>query len=43
MVDLDPALGEKLLEVAVGEPIPEVPAHREQDDLRREPEPGERP
>jgi len=32
VVDLDAALGEELLEVAVGEPVPQVPAHREQDD-----------
>lgn len=33
------SIGEKLLEIAVGEPVPQVPAHRGQDHLRREAEP----
>ncbi len=41
VVDRDPTLGEQLFHVAVGEPEPEVPTHREDDDLGREPEPGE--
>ena len=42
MIDLDTALGQQLLQVAVGEPVPEVPADRDRDHLRREPEPGKR-
>jgi hypothetical protein len=42
VIDLDATLTEELLDVAVGEPVPEVPAHRQDDDLGREPEPGER-
>ena len=42
VVDLDAALGEQFFEVSVGEAVPEVAAHREQDHLGREPEPGER-
>jgi hypothetical protein len=41
MVDLDAAFSEELLEIPVGQPVPQVPAHGDQDDLRREPEPGE--
>jgi len=34
VVDLDTTLGEKLFEVPVGQqPVPEVPAHRQQDHL----------
>ena len=42
VVDLDPVLGEKLLDVSVGQAEPQVPADRQGDDLRREPVPGER-
>jgi hypothetical protein len=42
VVDVDAALGEKLLDVAVGESVAQVPAHRHQDHVRREPKPGER-
>jgi hypothetical protein len=31
VVDLDAAVGQQLLEVAVGQSVPEVPANREQD------------
>ena len=31
VVDLDATLGDKLFEVPVGQPVPEVPAHRRQD------------
>ena len=41
VVDLDPALAEKLLDVAIRQPVTQIPAHGEDDDLRREPEPGE--
>ena len=36
VVDLDATLGEKFFEVAVGQPVAEVPAHRQQDHLGRE-------
>ena len=41
VVDLDTTLGEKLFEVPVGQPVPEVPAHRQQDHLGRESETSE--
>jgi hypothetical protein len=42
VVDLDPALGKQFLDFPVGETEPQVPTDRENDDLRREPKPGER-
>jgi hypothetical protein len=42
VVDLNAALGEQLLHVAVGQTEPQVPPHREHDHVRREPESGER-
>ena len=39
VVHLDPALGEQLFQVAVEEPVARVPGDREEDHLRREPEP----
>jgi len=42
VVDLDPALSEEFFDVAIGEPVPQVPADGEDDDLGREPEPDER-
>ena len=41
VVDLDATLGEELFEVPVGQPVPEVPAHRQQDHLGRETETSE--
>lgn len=41
-VDLDAACGERFRQVPVGQSVAQVPAHGQQDDLRREPEPGER-
>jgi hypothetical protein len=40
MVDFDAALGE-FLEIPLGESASEVPAHRDQDDFRRESVPSE--
>ena len=37
MVDLDSPLSQELLEVAVGQSVPQVPADGEEDDRRREP------
>jgi hypothetical protein len=42
VIDLDPTLGQELFDVAVGEPEPQIPTHREDDHLAWEPEPGER-
>jgi hypothetical protein len=36
VVDLDATLSKKLLEVPLGNPVPQVPAHRQQDHLGRE-------
>jgi hypothetical protein len=35
MIDGDAALGEQLLNVAVGQPLAQVPAHRDRDHLTR--------
>jgi hypothetical protein len=40
VVDLDPALGQQLFEVAVGQAEAQVPADREDDDIRWEAEAG---
>ena len=42
VVHRDAAFGEQFFQVSVREPEPQIPADRQQDDLRREPEPGER-
>ena len=42
VVDLDATLGEEFLDVAIGQPVAQVPAHREHDHLGREPEAFER-
>jgi len=42
MVRLDTALGEELFQVPVGQSVAQVPADRQQDHVRRKPEPGER-
>jgi hypothetical protein len=39
VVDVDAPLCEQFLDVAIREPVAQVPAHSEDDDLRREPEP----
>jgi hypothetical protein len=41
MVDLDAALGEQLLDVAVGQPKAQVPAERQDDDVGREAKAGD--
>ena len=43
VVDLDPAIGQHALKVAVADRELQVPAHRPQDDLGREAEAAERP
>jgi hypothetical protein len=42
VVDLDTALGQQLLDVPIGQAVAEVPADRDRDHLRWEPEPDER-
>jgi hypothetical protein len=42
VIDLDAPLGDEFLKVAEGERVAQVPAHRENNDLGREPEPLER-
>jgi hypothetical protein len=42
VIDLDPTLGQDLLQVPVGQPEPQLPAHRQQDHLSREPVAGQR-
>ena len=41
MIDLDAALGQEFLHVAVRQAVAEVPAHSQQDHLGRKPEPSE--
>ena len=38
VIDLDTSLGQQLLDIAVGKAIPQIPAHRHNDHLGREPE-----
>jgi hypothetical protein len=42
MVNLDAPLRHGFFDVTVGEPETQIPAHRQDDHLRWEPEPGER-
>jgi hypothetical protein len=42
VIDLDPTLGQQLLDIAIGEPVAEIPPQGENDDLGREPEPSKR-
>jgi hypothetical protein len=42
MIDRDAAFGEQFLNVAIGQAVAQVPAHRHHDHLGREPEPCER-
>jgi hypothetical protein len=42
VVDLRAALGQQLLHVPIRQAVPEIPADRDRDHLRREPEPGKR-
>jgi hypothetical protein len=41
VVDLDPAFGEQLLDIAVGQREAQVPPHRQHDDVWWEAETGE--
>jgi hypothetical protein len=42
VIDLDAALDQEFLNVAVGQVESQIPAYGDDDDLGREPEPGER-
>jgi hypothetical protein len=42
VIDIDAALGEEIFEIAIRQTEPEIPADRQHDHLRREPEPRER-
>ena len=42
VVNLDPTLSQQLLEIAIRQPIAQIPPHREQDHLGRELETSER-
>jgi hypothetical protein len=42
VVDVDAAFGEQFLDVAVGQSVAQVPAHRYHDYLGRKPESSER-
>ena len=42
VVDLDPTLGQRFLDIAIGEPVPQIPTHGQDDDLRWEPKALER-
>ena len=42
VVDFDATFREQFFEVAEGHVVAQVPAHRQQDDVRREPETNER-
>jgi hypothetical protein len=42
VIDLDPSFDQESFDIAIPEPEPQVPAHREDDHLRREPKPRER-
>ena len=34
VIDLDAALGQQLLDIAVGQAVAQIPAHRDRDDPR---------
>jgi hypothetical protein len=42
VIHVDAALSEQLLDVAIGQPEPQIPAHRQHDHLRWKPEASER-
>jgi hypothetical protein len=41
VIDLDTALGQQLLDVATRQAVPQIPAHRHRNHLRREAEANE--
>jgi hypothetical protein len=36
VIDLDAALGQQLLDIAIGQPVAQLPAHRDRDHRTRE-------
>ena len=42
VVDLDPTLTEELFNIPIGEPVPQIPPHGQDDELRWEPKALER-
>lgn len=42
MIDINTAFCKRFFNIAIGKPIPQIPAHSQQDHLRRKPEPNER-
>jgi len=42
VINLDTAFGEEFFNIAIRQPVAEVPAHSQQGHLRREPIPGKR-
>lgn len=42
VMNRDATFGEEFLDIAMGESVAEMPAHSQQDHLRREPKPRER-
>jgi hypothetical protein len=42
VIDLNTTLDQQFLDVAIGQVGPQIPAHRDDDHFRWEPEPGER-
>jgi hypothetical protein len=42
VVDVDAAFGQEFFDVSVGQPVAQIPAHRQRDHLGRETETGER-
>ena len=41
VIDLDPTLTDQLFNIPIGQPVPQIPTEREDDDRVREPEPGD--
>jgi hypothetical protein len=41
VINLDTTLGQQLLDISIGQPVTQVPPHRNHDHIRREPETGE--
>jgi hypothetical protein len=41
VINFDTTLGQQLLDISIGQPVTQVPPHRNHDHIRREPETGE--
>ena len=42
VINIDATLGEQFFDIAVRQVVAQISAHRQQDDVRREPEPSKR-